>query len=105
MDKSFLDIIKEALLKFIETEKGTPDGIVNLFGGIICGTVVVGAISTDIFDKILSCIFKEYEAGMPWYAVVALIIGLMIFFQLCQRNVAAANIAMQKINDTTNNSI
>lgn len=104
MEESILIIIKDAFKSFFETETGTPDGKVNLLGGLICAVVLLGIIATDWIDKILSCLNKDYEAGMPWYATVALFLALIGFFCYCVKKVSSANVADSISNGITDNT-
>ncbi|EOU1463789.1 hypothetical protein [Clostridium perfringens] len=91
-EENIWSIIKKVLIKCLDTETSTEAGRMNLaFGVIISIPVIAIAVGNSILDKILLFLNKNYNPGIPWYGVLALIVLLGVFFWVCIRSVSKIN--------------
>lgn len=99
-EESIWSIIKKILIKCLDTETSTEAGRMNLtFGVIISISVFAVTVGDGILDKILSFLNKNYDPGIPWYGVLALIVLLGVFFLVCIRSVSKINSTINRDGD------
>ncbi|CAI3537760.1 hypothetical protein [Clostridium neonatale] len=98
--ESIWEIIKDGCKKCFEAETSTEAGRTNLIGALICGAFVIIAMGTSTIDKIIWLFNNNYESGLPWYAIVALIFGFLFYFYYCVSKIIKIN----KINEEKNSS-
>lgn len=99
-EESIWSIIKTILIKCLDTETSTEAGRMNLtFGVIISISVFAVTVGDGILDKILSFLNKNYDPGIPWYGVLALIVLLGVFFLVCIRSVSKINSTINRDGD------
>lgn len=89
--ESIIQIIKSVSKKCFDTETSTEAGRMNLFTGLLCVLMFIVAIATDWLDKIVSLLNKDYEAGLPPYAILVLIFMILVYFAYCIHKVSSIN--------------
>ncbi len=89
--KSLWEILKDGCKQCFITETSTEAGRINLIGALICAAIVIMAIGSSFIDKIIWCFNNKYESGLPWYAVIALVVMFLLYFSYCVNKLIKIN--------------
>lgn len=94
-EDSIWKIISNGCKKCFEVETSTEVGRINLLGALLCVAFAFFVITQSgvegVIDKICQFLNKDYDSGMPWYAIVITFALCIVYFIYCVNKVSKIN--------------
>nr|MBO2495050.1 hypothetical protein [Clostridia bacterium] len=79
---NIVNIFMKAFKEAFEAET-TQAGRVNLLGGFVVAVIVTLVCIPTTAMIIIEAIFPNFQASMPWYGVIILVMGICGYFIIC----------------------